>query len=176
MKRQTCVLIIWAAITILVLFACGGSSAGEISTSVSSSAGEISTSVSSSTGETSTSVSSSTGETSTNGDIPLFPGATPDTGKYEDIRQNAEQKEKEASPELNIEVTAYTTTASLEEVESYYKEQLAGWSLAERSEDPTSKIVFMKWTKDGQDYIVYYVPSGAIGDDTVLMIEQAWPK
>jgi len=172
MKRQTCVLIIWAAITILVLSACGGSSTGEISTSVSSSTGETSTNRETSTiGETPTN-----GETSTNGDIPLFPGATPDTGMYEDIRQNAEQKEKEASPELNIEVSAYTTTASLEEVESYYKEQLAGWSLAERSEDPTSKIVFMKWTKDGQDYIVYYVPSGAIGDDTVLMIEQAWPK
>jgi len=117
------------------------------------------------------------GETSTTADIPLFPGASPDTGTYEDIRKNSEDKEKATQPEMNIEVTSYTTTASLNEVESYYNEQLGEWKLTERTEDPTSKIVMMKWAKDEQEeLVVFYIPSGAIGDDTVLMIEHAWPK
>ena len=116
------------------------------------------------------------GENSTTADIPLFPGASPDTGTYEDIRKNSEDKEKATQPEMNIEVTSYTTTASLNEVESYYNEQLGEWKLTERTEDPTSKIVMMKWAKDKQELVVFYIPSGAIGDDTVLMIEHAWPK
>jgi len=117
------------------------------------------------------------GGASAKADIPLFPGATLDTGTYEQVRKGAEDQEIATSPEMNIEVKAYTTTASLEEVESYYNEQLADWTMAERSEDPTSNMVFMKWTlEEEQAFVIFYVPSGAIGADTVLMIEQAWPK
>ena len=110
-------------------------------------------------------------------EIPVFPQATPDTGKYEDVRKTAEDREIAAIPEMNIEIKAYTTIASLDEVISFYNDTLADWGTAKRTDEPQSKMTQMKWVKnDNQVFNLFYVPSGAIGEDTVLMIEQAWAK
>jgi AICAR transformylase/IMP cyclohydrolase PurH len=110
-------------------------------------------------------------------EIPVFPQATPDTGKYEDVRKTAEDREIAAIPEMNIEIKAYTTIASLDEVISFYNDTLADWGTAERTDEPQTKMTQMKWVKnDNQVFNLFYVPSGAIGEDTVLMIEQAWAK
>jgi hypothetical protein len=110
-------------------------------------------------------------------EIPLFPQATPDTGKYEDLRKKSEEAEKATIPEMNIEVKAYTTTASLDEVLLYYNDTLADWGTAKRTDEPQSKMTQMKWVKDNQQvFSIFYIPSGAVGEDTVLMVEQAWVK
>jgi hypothetical protein len=117
------------------------------------------------------------GGTPEKAEVPLFPQATPDTGVYEDLRQKSEDGEKAAIPEMNIEINAYTTTASLDEVLSFYNNTLADWGTAERTDEPESKMTQMKWVKDNQQvFTLFYVPSGAVGEDTVLMIEQSWPK
>lgn len=99
------------------------------------------------------------GGTPEKAEVPLFPQAIPDTGVYEEIRQKSEDREKAAIPEMNIEINAYTTTASLDEVISFYSDALADWGTAERTDDPESKMTQMKWVLEDQQVFFIFLCS-----------------
>ena len=63
--------------------------------------------------------------------VPLFPNAVLDSGKYEDIRQSTLLSRQKDTPDLNIEMTAYTTSATVVEVIAFYEEQLKDWETQE---------------------------------------------
>lgn len=107
--------------------------------------------------------------------IPQFPNAIPDTGKYEDYRFKSEQekiKELEGTG-FSVEVKAYTTTSSVEDVIAYYRNTLSGWKEEIRDNDG-SNITAVRWVSDAQAIIINYMPDDSGNNENILLVKEIW--
>ena len=106
--------------------------------------------------------------------VPLFDRAVPDDGTLEEARQGLYDAEKASLPDMTVEVTAYTTDATMEEVVAWYDEALgADWTKYEGVEK--EGIIVSRWGQgDNIAFAIYYMADQSGGDNNILLMEYAW--
>jgi len=105
--------------------------------------------------------------------IPLFDRAVPDDGALEEIRQNMYDAEVASLPDMKIEMTAYTTDATADEVIAWYDEALAAdWTKYDREEN--NGVIVARWGQ-GQNtaFVIFYLADPNGGDANRLFMEYA---
>jgi hypothetical protein len=83
----------------------------------------------------------------------------------EDTRKTMEEKEKASLPAgFNMELKAYTTDSSADEVTAYYKDTLKDWT-SQDTGAATPGLTFLKWSKDTNVFVVIMTakPDGSAG-------------
>ena len=102
-----------------------------------------------------------------------FPRAQPDTSKkLEERRRSIEEIDRGLLKGYNLDVKAFSTATSVEEIESYYGEVLNDWKIVDRYKDPSGAIV-IKWTKGFSEvYLIRYFPKQH--ESSLLFTEHAW--
>jgi hypothetical protein len=107
-------------------------------------------------------------------DIPLFDRATLDDGTLEEIRQNMYDAEVASLPDMTIEVTAYTTDVTVDEVVAWYDEALtADWTKYEGMEQ--NGVIVTRWGQgENAAFVIFYMADPDGGDTNRLFMEYAW--
>lgn len=117
------------------------------------------------------------GSESSKPDIAPFPDSEPDTGLYEEIRAEMEQGELNALEGLGLsmEIKAYITASSVDDVMAYYRDMLADWQ-EENLDAGGTDATIIKWSSDTQAVVVIYIPDSSGGEENGLFVEESWPE
>jgi hypothetical protein len=89
--------------------------------------------------------------------------------KLDSILATMLEKEQAAMTGYKLDMKAYSTTASADEVAAYYKEYLKDWT-SESAGDVPAGITFLKWSKSANNVFVLMVfpmPDGSEGQAVV---------
>jgi hypothetical protein len=117
-------------------------------------------------------VTSCNNQVESRSEIPVFNRLKPDKGKYEEIRRKMVNIEKTALPDKQIEINAYTTDASMDEVQKFYDDNLAGWK--DLGKVDQNGITIVRWgTGKTKGFAIYY-SNGASKSQNVVLLEQFW--
>ena len=104
--------------------------------------------------------------------IPIYNQLQADGGQFEQARQKMVNIEKTALPDKKIEINAYTTAASLADVQKFYDENLFGWKDLGGSDQ--NGITIVRWgTGKTKGFAIYY-SKGPGGSQNIVLLEQFW--
>jgi len=104
--------------------------------------------------------------------IPVYSQASADT-KLEDLRQQMEDQEKTNLPGYNIEVLAYSTSSTADEVNAFYNDALKDWKVEDPGTVPDG-MTFLKWSKSNTVFIVMTIPMPDGSEGLAIFTERAW--
>jgi hypothetical protein len=93
-----------------------------------------------------------------------FPQMAPDS-KLDDVVKNMLDQEKTSLAGFNVDMKGYSTTATADDVNAYYKDALKDWT-TEKPEDAPAGITFLKWSKGKNAVFVlmtFPMPDGSNG-------------
>jgi hypothetical protein len=107
-------------------------------------------------------------------DVPLFDRAIPDDGTLETIRQSIYDAEAASLSDMTVEVTAYTTDATADEVITWYDKALAAdWTKYEGKEK--NGVIMARWGQgENIAFAIFYATDPNGGSANRLIMEYAW--
>jgi hypothetical protein len=106
--------------------------------------------------------------------IPAPPNSQADTGNFESTRKSMEDAEKASLTGMTVEMKAYATTATMDELVTFYNDNLKGWTGSGASE--TNGVQNAKWTAPSQTeaVVIFLLPAVEGVEGNPLFVEHAW--
>ena len=80
--------------------------------------------------------------------------------------------EKTALPDKRIEINAYTTDASLNDVLAYYNGALSGWTQTAKNDQ--GGIYIARWSAGKTKGFAVYYNRNTAGGANIVLLEQFW--
>jgi len=114
-----------------------------------------------------------TSATSTKLEVPVFPDAIPDPGKYQDVFQKVFEEFRSLRPDFNIESNIYLIpSVNSDDVFTFFNDALK--NLEEGQKDQTAEGVGkFQWMTDTQVVTIYHLPDPT-GAENILIVLNAW--